>query len=93
MKNKFGKLFLSLLLDAIGYLSYTFPLIGEYGDILWAPLSALILSKIYQNNISKHTRWINFIEEALPFTDFVPSFTLTWVLTYFSEKKLPKPLK
>lgn len=39
-QNKYTKLALSLLFDAIGLLSYAIPGLGELSDMFWAPASA-----------------------------------------------------
>lgn len=80
--NKYPKLFLSLVLDAIGYLSFVIPVIGEFSDVIWAPLSGYIMTKLYKGKAGKVAGVITFIEEALPFTDIAPTFTLMWLYTY-----------
>ncbi|MET0299024.1 MAG: hypothetical protein ABW036_04655 [Flavitalea sp.] len=65
-----------LLMDLVGYATYTIPFFGEFGDLLWAPISAIVFYKTFG---SWKGSVFNFLEEALPFTDFVPSFTLMWV--------------
>ncbi len=77
------KFALSILLDAIGYLSFAFPFI----DILWAPLSGYLMTKLYKGNPGKIAGVIAFIEEALPGLDIIPTFTLMWVYSYFFIKK------
>ena len=75
-KNK--KLLLGLLFDGCGYISYVFPPF----DIVWAPLSAYLMTKLYKGTSGKVAAVISFIEEALPFVDIIPSFTLMWIYTY-----------
>lgn len=87
MKSKYIKLLLSLLFDGIGLLSYFIPQLGEFIDVVWAPLSAFLLVKLYKNKVSKYAAAVGFVEEILPFTDFVPTFTITWVMTNVLEKK------
>jgi hypothetical protein len=78
-KNK--KLVLSILLDAIGMIPFT--------DIVWAPISAYLMTKLYKGNKGKFAGIFAFIEEIIPGTDFIPSFTIMWLYTYVfsSEKK------
>ncbi len=83
-KNK--KLFLGILMDALGYMSYMFPVFGDFIDVLWAPLSAYIMTKLYKGRVGKVAGVINFIEEALPVIDFIPTFTLTWVYEFIFKK-------
>jgi hypothetical protein len=80
-KNK--KLALGILFDAIGLLSFTIPYIGEFGDIVWAPLAGFLMTKMYEGRVGKVAGVLTFIEEIIPFTDIVPSFTLTWIYTYW----------
>ena len=77
-KEKKKKLYLGILFDLIGMLSYIFPLI----DIIWAPLSAYIMIKMYKGNVGKIGGLVSFVEEAIPGLDFFPSFTLTWLYVY-----------
>ncbi|ANW96359.1 hypothetical protein AXE80_08745 [Wenyingzhuangia fucanilytica] len=86
MKSKYIKLLGSILLDVVGVIPFFFPGLGEMVDVVWAPLSAYLIIKIYNNKVSKYTAVIGFIEEALPFTDFVPTFTITWVLSLWLER-------
>lgn len=85
--NKYRKLFLGLLFDAIGYLSYLFPGVGEFMDIVWAPLSGWLMTKMYRGKAGKVAGVVTFIEEALPGVDFIPSFTLMWLYTFVFNKK------
>ena len=87
--NKYKKLALSILFDAIGYITFLIPGIGEFGDIFWAPVSAWLMTKLYKGNSGKIAAGISFVEEALPGTDVIPTFTLMWLYTHVfsSEKK------
>ena len=86
--NKYKKLALGIFLDALGYVSYIFPGLGEFTDIIWAPLSAWIMTKLYKGKPGKVAAVVNFIEEALPGFDAIPTFTLMWLYTYvFHSKK------
>ncbi|WP_339754934.1 hypothetical protein [uncultured Winogradskyella sp.] len=77
-------LLLSLLFDALGYVSLIFPPF----DFVWAPLSAYLMTKLYKGREGKIAAVISFVEEALPFLDVIPTFTLMWLYTYvFNSKK------
>ena len=84
--NKQRDLYMGLLFDGIGMLSFTIPLIGEFGDVVWAPLSGIILSKMYKGTAGKVAGVVSFLEEALPFTDVLPTFTIMWFYTYYFDK-------
>jgi len=80
--NKKLKLVISIVLDLIGMASFAAPWIGESIDIAWAPLSFVIMNMMYKGTTGKVAGVIAALEEALPFTDFIPTFTLTWLYTY-----------
>ncbi|WP_431157671.1 hypothetical protein [Winogradskyella poriferorum] len=81
--NKLKLLAISLLCDALGYVSLFFPLF----DFIWAPLSAYLMTKLYKGKEGKIAAVISFIEEALPFLDVIPTFTLMWIYTYVLKTK------
>jgi len=79
-------LVLGLVFDGVGMVSYIFPPI----DIVWAPLSAYLMMKMYKGNVGKIGGLISFVEEAIPGLDFFPSFTLTWLYVYVLKGKSKK---
>ncbi len=74
-------------MDVLGMLSYALPVIGEFGDIFWAPISAIIFYISFGGRKGAMGAAINFMEEALPFSDIVPTFTLGWLYFRFVESK------
>ena len=86
-QNKKTHLVLGILFDAIGLLSFSIQLIGEFSDVIWAPLAGFLMTWMYKGRVGKVAGMLAFVEEILPFTDFIPSFTLTWVYTYILKKK------
>lgn len=87
-ENKYQKLVLSLLFDAIGYVSFVIPGVGEFLDVVWAPAAAFLMTKLYKGNRGKIAGAVTFLEEALPGLDVIPTFTLMWLYTYiFTGKK------
>lgn len=80
--KKYQKLLLGLLFDAVGYVSFLIPGIGEFTDIVWAPVSAWLMTKLYKEKTGKIAAMVTFVEEALPFADVVPTFTIMWFYTY-----------
>ena len=85
--SKRRNLLLGLFFDAIGMLSFSIPLIGEFSDVIWAPISGIIMMRMYKGERGKLAGVFCFIEEIIPFTDFTPSFTLMWLYTYVFLKK------
>ena len=84
--NKFRNLIFGLIFDGIGMLSFTIPLIGEFSDVIWAPLSGFLMIWMYKGLLGKIGGTITFLEEILPFSDFIPTFTLIWIYNYFIRK-------
>ncbi|MDO5523644.1 MAG: hypothetical protein Q4G48_06310 [Bacteroidia bacterium] len=79
MEQKYKKLIKCLALDAIGMASFAVPII----DVVWAPIAASISYKMFGEKRGKYTSIITFIEEILPVTDVIPSFTIFWFLFDF----------
>lgn len=85
--NKNRNLILGLLFDAIGMLSFTVPFIGEFLDVIWAPLAGFLMTWMYKGTVGKVGGIFTFLEEIIPFTDVIPSFTLTWIYNYWIKKE------
>lgn len=85
--GKYKKLLLGLLFDAIGYISYIIPGFGEFTDIVWAPASAWLISRMYKGQTGKVAAVISLVEELAPGLDVIPTFTLTWMYVHVFEKK------
>ena len=83
MDSKYKKLVKCVLLDAVGMASVVIPVVGPVLDVLWAPVAASISYKMFGEKKGKYTSLITFLEELLPMTDVIPSFTLFWVLFDF----------
>jgi hypothetical protein len=80
VKKKLPNLAFCILLDAIGCLNYALPVFGEAIDIIWAPVSALLFLAMFGGRIGKIGAILNFIEEIVPFTDIIPSFTIAYFI-------------
>ena len=73
-------IFICIVLDLIGMAGYLIPAMGEFADIIWAPLSGLIFYKLFGGRFGMIGGVLNFLEEIIPFTDIIPSFTIAWVI-------------
>ena len=80
MSYKVKKLILCLLLDGVGMLSFAIPGVGEFTDIIWAPIAAKISYRMFGKKRGKYTAAFTFIEEILPITDIILSFTIFCIL-------------
>jgi hypothetical protein len=72
--SKYKMLALSLFFDAIGFITFI--------DIIWAPVSAYLMTKMYKGQTGKIAGTISFIEEIIPGLDIIPTFTITWFYVY-----------
>ena len=81
--HKLPSLWLCVLLDMVGVLSYFIPAWGEWMDLVWAPLSAFLFYLLFGGKTGAIGSAITFAEEALPFTDIIPMFTIG----YFVRKR------
>ncbi|WP_299109605.1 hypothetical protein [uncultured Winogradskyella sp.] len=84
--KKYQILLLGLLFDALGFVSFIIPGVGEFSDIIWAPVSAWLMTKLYAGKAGKIAGVITFVEEALPGFDVIPTFTLMWIYTFVIKK-------
>jgi len=82
-----------VLMDLIGYATYAIPGFGEFGDIIWAPVSALIFYKTFGGWKGAFGGLFNFIEEILPGTDFIPSFTIMWFMQRMKKPQRVQTIK
>ena len=71
---------IKLVSVAIGFLPIPFL------NVVWAPLSAYLMTKIYKGKEGKIASIITFIEEALPL-DILPTFTIMWLYFYVIKKE------
>jgi len=84
------KLIPCLLLDLGGDASYLLPLLGDVGDTVWAPTSAVLLRQLFKSN---SLAGIDFVKEALPGTDIIPVATIAWAIeTFAPDSPLAKAL-
>ena len=92
MNRKQPSLIFCILMDIVGYATYSVPLLGEVGDLLWAPISAMIFFSTFGSWKGALGGVFNFIEELLPGTDFIPSFTIMWFIQSMQKKKSARQL-
>jgi len=80
-------IFTCILLDIVGMASYFIPALGEFADVVWAPISGLLFFKLFGGRFGLIGGVLNFLEEIIPFTDIIPSFTIAW---FIRKKELDK---
>jgi hypothetical protein len=77
--SKYKLLALSIIFDIIGFITFI--------DIIWAPLSGYLMTKLYKGNRGKIAGVISFLEEIIPGFDIIPTFTIMWLVTYVFSKE------
>lgn len=87
LNNKKRNLILGILFDVIGMVSFTVPLVGEFSDVVWAPIAGYLMTTMYKGTIGRVGGVFTFVEEIFPFSDFIPTFTLTWIYNYWIKNK------
>ncbi|KGO96982.1 hypothetical protein Q767_04615 [Flavobacterium enshiense DK69] len=80
-------LILGIIFDLVGYASYGVPFLAEITDVVWAPIAGFVLSRMYKGTVGRVGGLLEFLEELIPGTDFIPTFTLTWIYTYLIKKE------
>ena len=76
-----------ILIDLVGYASFGVPLLGEFFDVLWAPVAGFLFYRMFGGQMGILGGGFSFLEEILPFTDFIPTFTIAWAMRYFGGSK------
>lgn len=69
-----------VVMDLIGMFTYAIPALGEFGDVIWAPFSAFVFFKLFGGKMGVFGGAFTFLEEIIPFTDVIPSFTIAWFI-------------
>ena len=77
--NKYKKLALSIIFDIIGFITII--------DLIWAPLSGYLMTKMYKGKKGKIAGVISFLEEIIPGFDIIPTFTIMWLINYVFSKE------
>ncbi len=78
---------LCIVLDLLGMITYFFPGLGEFVDVVWAPISGYLFFKMFGGKLGRIGSVLNFLEEIIPFTDVIPSFTIAW---FIRKKEIEK---
>jgi hypothetical protein len=71
---------LCIALDVIGMATYLIPALGEFADVVWAPISGYLFFTLFGGRFGMIGGVLNFLEEIIPYTDIIPSFTIAWFI-------------
>lgn len=86
-KEKYKLLRKGIIFDLIGMATIAVPYIGSLLDFIWAPIAARQMRSMYPGKKGKLASIFVFVEEILPFTDVIPSFTLMWIYTFILKSQ------
>jgi hypothetical protein len=89
-ETKQSKLIFGIVFDLVGIMSYAIPLLGEAIDIIWAPITLYLMTKMYPGKSGVAAGIFSAIEELTPGLDIIPTFTITWFYTYVLNPDKPK---
>ena len=70
--------------------SYLIPALGEFADVVWAPISGYLFFTLFGGRFGMIGGVLNFLEEIIPYTDIIPSFTIAWFIRKRKSDKLIK---
>lgn len=84
-KTKQFKLIAAIIIDIIGFLSTFIPVLGGVGDLIWGPISGLLIFVLFPKR--KLLALGGAIEEMLPLTDIIPTAYLAWRRTYIKYRE------
>jgi len=87
MNTKYKLLRKGVLYDLIGMISYFIPVVGPFLDLIWAPIAASQMTKMYSGTKGKVASVLVFLEELSPGLDLIPTFTLTWLYVFVWKGK------
>jgi len=87
MKNKYTLLIAGVFFDLVGMLSFVVPGIGEFSDVIWAPLASFLIYKMYKGTEGKIGGLVTFVDEIMPGLDVIPTFTLMWIYKFLIKKE------
>jgi len=76
-----------VVMDLIGMASFGIPILGEVLDLAWAPISAAVFYRMFGRRMGVFGGAFAFLEELLPGTDIIPTFTIAWLLQYAAQRK------
>lgn len=73
-------LWMCIVMDIIGMASFLLPALGEWSDLVWAPISAYVFYNTFGGLGGIIGGAFSFLEEIIPFTDILPTFTIAWYI-------------
>ena len=85
----------SIILDLLGMFTFLIPFLGEFLDIIYAPIYGIAIFSMYKLRLGTVTALLGgiggFAEELLPGLDIIPTASLMWAYTSVSYTHLTLP--
>jgi len=81
-QTKQSKLRYGIVFDLIGMASYLGGPFTALTDVVWAPITLYLMTKMYPGKAGVAAGIFSAIEELTPGLDIIPTFTITWFYTY-----------
>jgi hypothetical protein len=91
-ETKQSKLIYGILFDLIGVASYIGGPLTALTDVVWAPITLYLMTKMYPGKSGVAAGIFSAIEELTPGLDIIPTFTITWFYTYVLNPEKPKQI-
>ena len=85
--EKLPSLVFCIVMDLLGMATYALSLFGEWGDLVWAPISAFIFYRTFGGMTGAIGSMVNLAEALVPFLDIMPTFTIGYFYTKHKMKK------
>lgn len=88
-QQKSKHLTMSIVIDLLGMFTYAIPLLGELGDIIYAPIYGITIFSMYRLRVASAAFGgvAGFTEEILPGTDFIPTASVMWAYQYYFRRE------
>ena len=87
MKRKLPSLRTCIVLDSIGCISY---IVIPFGPV-WAIISGIIFYFLFGRKLGVFGGIFSFVEELFPGIDFIPTFTIAWLIRKYEMEKFLLP--
>ncbi|VBB43721.1 conserved hypothetical protein [uncultured Paludibacter sp.] len=85
--EKLPSLAFCVVMDLLGMATFILPFLGEWFDLVWAPISAMMFFRAFGGMTGAIGSVVNLTEELLPGLDVIPTFTIGYFYTKYKMKK------
>ena len=79
-ENRLPNIWICIIMDLFGMLPYLMP----WASLVVAPISAWIFLKLFGGRVGLFGAILDFLEEIIPFTEIIPTYTIAWFIRKMS---------